>query len=318
MVNKFAYYNEFDGQAATWTRELIKAGLIAPGEVDERSITDVEPNDLKGFVQHHFFSGICGWSYALRLAGWADTRPVCTASLPCQPFSVAGKGKGKEDERHLLPYFLSLVKECGFNTIFGEQVEGAIKYGWLEDLQAAMEAEDYAFGYVVLGAHSAGAPHIRQRLYWVADRVAHTSSERHTQQPDNRGIPSKTAGNDERESIERSGELCGMVYPDGTRSQQGRELTEITGYRDTTEPTSSNEWDKPEWIYCRDNKYRPIKPSIKPLANRVPKGVVRGGDTSEPINADDTQEARVMRIKCYGNSIVPQIAAQFIHAFMQV
>lgn len=56
-----AYYNENEPFAAAWLRELIKANLIAPGEVDERSIEDVEPDDLKGFTQCHFFAGIGGW-----------------------------------------------------------------------------------------------------------------------------------------------------------------------------------------------------------------------------------------------------------------
>ena len=110
-----AYYNEFDPKAAAWLKQLIKNGDIAPGEVDERSITDVTASDLAGFTQHHFFAGIGVWSYALRNAGWTDDRPVCTASLPCQPFSTAGNQLGKKDERHLLPHFLELVGQCKFD-----------------------------------------------------------------------------------------------------------------------------------------------------------------------------------------------------------
>jgi DNA (cytosine-5)-methyltransferase 1 len=64
-----AYYNEHDPFAAAWLRELIADGLIAPGEVDERSIEDVRPDELAGFVQCHFFAGIGVWSLALRQAG---------------------------------------------------------------------------------------------------------------------------------------------------------------------------------------------------------------------------------------------------------
>ena len=81
-----AYDNEIDPFAADWLRELIRAGHIAPGEVDTRSIEDVAPDDLAGFAQCHFFAGIGTWSYALRRAGWADDRPVWTGSCPCQPF----------------------------------------------------------------------------------------------------------------------------------------------------------------------------------------------------------------------------------------
>jgi DNA (cytosine-5)-methyltransferase 1 len=78
------------------------------------------------------------------------------------------------------------------------------------------------------------------------------------------------------------------------------------------------EWTDPEWLYCRDNKYRPVKPGIKPLAHGLPKGMGYSSNSVQPINADDTQEARVMRLKGYGNAIVPQVAAQFISAFMEV
>lgn len=91
-----AYYNEFDPNAAAWLRELIKMKLIADGDVDERSILDIQPDDLKRYRQCHFFAGIGGWSYALRLAGIPDDYPIWTASLPCQPFSIAGKQLGKK------------------------------------------------------------------------------------------------------------------------------------------------------------------------------------------------------------------------------
>ena len=55
-----AYYNEFDKNAAAWLRELISDDLIAPGDVDERSIIDVKASDLIGYSQHHFFAGIGG------------------------------------------------------------------------------------------------------------------------------------------------------------------------------------------------------------------------------------------------------------------
>lgn len=113
-----AYYNEIDPFAAQWLRELIKAGHIAPGEVDTRSIENVAADDLAGFTQCHFFAGIGTWSYALRCAGWPDDRPVWTGSCPCQPFSAAGKRKGTADERHLWPAFFRLISQCRPDVIF--------------------------------------------------------------------------------------------------------------------------------------------------------------------------------------------------------
>lgn len=164
-----AYYNEIDPFAAAWLRELIKDGLIADGEVDERSIADVSADDVRGFVQCHWFAGIGGWSYALRLAGWTDDRPVWTGSCPCQPFSSAGTQAGGDDPRHLWPAWFRLIRERRPAVVFGEQVESAIAHGWLDLVCDDLEGEGYAVGAVGLPAASVGAPHIRQRLWFVAE-----------------------------------------------------------------------------------------------------------------------------------------------------
>lgn len=163
-----AYYNEFDPKAAAWLRELIKAGHIAQGDVDERSIVDIRPSDLIGYTQCHFFAGIGVWSYALRRAGWPDDRPVWTGSCPCQPFSAAGKGAGFTDERHFWPHFHWLIENCRPPVVFGEQVASKDGLGWLDLVQADLEGSGYASGAVDTCAAGFGAPHIRQRLYWVA------------------------------------------------------------------------------------------------------------------------------------------------------
>lgn len=164
-----AYYNEIDPFAAEWLRNLIAGGHIAPGEVDERSIEDVTPDDLRGFTQCHFFAGIGVWSHSLRLAGWPDDKPVWTGSCPCQPFSAAGKGDGFADERHLWPAFFHLISECRPQHVFGEQVAAGNANAWFDLVQADLEGMDYAFGLVPFAAAGIGAPHIRERAYWVAN-----------------------------------------------------------------------------------------------------------------------------------------------------
>jgi len=169
-----AYYNEMDPFAAAWLRELMKVrhgsgGLIADGEVDERSIVEVQPEDVRGFTQCHFFAGIGCWSYALRRAGWADDTRAWTGSCPCQSFSASGKRGGFSDPRHLWPAWFRLIGECGPDICFGEQVASKDGLAWLDVVSADLESAGYAVGTTDLCAAGVGAPHIRQRLYFVAE-----------------------------------------------------------------------------------------------------------------------------------------------------
>jgi DNA (cytosine-5)-methyltransferase 1 len=163
-----AYYNDNDPHNAAWLRELIRMGVIAPGDVDDRSITDVRPEDLAGYAQCHFFAGIGAWSYALRLAGWPDDRPVWTGSCPCQPLSSAGQRLGHADDRHLWPALYALITARRPPAFFGEQVASADGREWLAAVRADLGHLGYAVGAADLPAAGVGAPHIRQRLWFVA------------------------------------------------------------------------------------------------------------------------------------------------------
>ena len=252
------YYNENDSFAAAWLRNLIAGGHIAPGDVDERSIVDVEPDDLGGYTQHHFFAGIGGWSYALRLAGWDDACPVWTGSCPCQPFSGAGKRKAGADDRHLWPMWFRLIRECRPERVFGEQVEGASGLGWWDRVSADLEAEGYAVGAAVLGAHSVGAPHIRQRLYWVAD--AQRAKLPRAEHQAGRSFGHSASG--------------GLGDADGARPQRRH-----SGGND---PDERSPWAAGVAIPCSDGKARRTQPGIFPLAHGVSKrvGLLRGAGNS--------------------------------------
>jgi len=176
-VKHFNYYSEWDQGAAAWLRELMADGLIAPGAIDTRSITDVQPEDLRGFTQHHFFCGIAGWPLALDLAGWGRERPVWTGSPPCQGFSVAGRGQGFDDPRHLWPAFFRLIRECRPDALFGEQVTAAIGHGWLDLVHDDLESIGYACGATSLPA-GALAPHKRDRLWFYARPFANGEQRR--------------------------------------------------------------------------------------------------------------------------------------------
>jgi DNA (cytosine-5)-methyltransferase 1 len=224
-----AYYNEFKPEAAHMLRQLIRDGLIADGEVDERSITEVQADDIKGFTQCHFFAGIGGWSVALRLALWGDDRPVWTGSCPCQPFSTAGKGKGKADERHLWPVWFRLIRESRPPVVYGEQVSAAIRHGWWDDVADDLEGEGYATRAEIRPASSVGKPHKRDRLWFVADapdaRLQERRSEpvrepRPEQEPERHG----TMGDAQHDGWD-GGQVAGSNGAPIQHDAQGAQLT---------------------------------------------------------------------------------------------
>ena len=240
-----AYYNEHDPKAAAWLRELMRAGHIMDGVVDDRSIADVRPADLVGFDRCHFFAGIGGWDYALQLAGWPHGEPVWTGSCPCQPFSAAGRGRGARDARHLWPEFHRLIAECRPAVVFGEQVASALGRTWLAAVRADLEELGYGVGAADLCAAGVGAPHIRQRIYWVAESE-HTGSSRAGV-----GAQSQSA---QFQSCDGSGEegaaAGGMADRDGARrgarrageAGDGRDAPreQLAGFCPTDRPADAN------------------------------------------------------------------------------
>ena len=342
-----AYYNEYDAGAAAWLRELIRRGLIADGVVDERSILDVSADDLRGFTQCHFFAGIGGWSYALRLAGWPDDQPVWTGSPPCQPFSTAGQQKGQDDERHLAPHFAALVAAGRPPILFGEQVASAAVFGkpakraehgasgqpewaWIDDLFGRLEAAHYACGAADIPAAGVGAPHIRQRTFFGAVRLADaddTGPQRRVGVPERAderaagpgslgggladaegaGSPHRGTGTVQPIASGGGGTCSGLADADGGGCEPWQRNDQAAGHwnpaaaegdadRHGSASAVHGGWTDADWLFCRDGKWRPVEPGTFPLAHGAP--------------------ARVGRLRAYGNAIVPQVAQTFIEAYL--
>ena len=321
------YYNEYDPKAAAWLRELIRAGEIPAGDVDERSITEISPHELTRYTQHHFFAGIGGWPLALRLAGWPDDRPVRTGSCPCQPFSAAGKQLGTADARHLWPTFRDLLAFGDPATTFGEQVASALGREWLAGVRADLEGMGYAVGAADLCAAGAGAPHIRQRLFWVAhpnsERFSRRAkpnggAERHEQQASRRSdtlrcgdacaVANADGRNPGAEGIQRSGQHgqrtedsgtpCGLEHADSAATERLRLLgVPLESQQKAGRCGHADSWARYETVRCADGKTRRFEPGAFPLAHGIP--------------------GRVGLLRGYGNAIVPQVAAFFVTAYLE-
>lgn len=325
-----AYYNEIDPYAAQWLRNLIDAGLIAPGVVDTRSIEDITPYDLKGFTQCHFFAGSGAWSLALRRAGWPDSRPAWTASCPCQPFSAAGKGLGFDDERHLWPSTHWLIGQRRPVAIFGEQSASAHANDWIDLVQTDLEAMGYAFGACAFPSASVGAPHIRDRAYWVAhpngkcmeaseqcgaggrfefaDRSAAFRLDDSKRQRQHAGRARNYRGH-VGQQLSAASQDGWMAHANGKRSQGGilwgedSQRQDINGSfgcgsADCGPGPVNGFWSDADWLFCGDGKWRAVEPGLMPLVN---------GAT-----------ARVGKIRAYGNAINVEAATAFVKAYMMV
>ena len=378
------YYNEFDNNAAQWLRNLGAANLIASGEIDERSIKEVQEADLAGARRAHFFAGIGGWDLALKLAGWPEDREVWTGSCPCQPFSSAGKGAGEKDERHLWPDFLRLIAERLPATIFGEQVASKAGRGWVTRVRLDLEALGYRVGVADLCAASVGAPHIRQRLYWVADRLHAERRPQHDYGQDGcdrqdgrrqeahsiigacseiRRIPDGEGdGLEELQNAGRCGEgeerdgqpgfidgrdVVGLGNGNGKGQQEHREQGGIrppdergapTGLERTSralerladgdeglqdgrqgrpEPgrVALSPWSDFRIVPCTDGKARRTGARVFPLAYGLPRGVGQGSAGLRKLGRSASR-SRIGILKGSGNAIVPELAAEFVTAYM--
>lgn len=300
-----AFYNEIDPFAAAWLRELIAAGHVAPGVVDERDIRDICPEELAGFDQCHFFAGIGGWSYAARLAGIPDDYPLWTGSCPCQPFSAAGGRAGFADERHLWPAFFHLIEQCEPELVAGEQVSGGNVDPWFDLVQADLEGMGYAFGLCPSPSAGIGAPHIRDRAFWLA----HAESGGFAKLGDaldagrgghaDSGLVTGGVADAERQRVRGAGcgspasSTGGMQGANGQREwlrpHSGAGHNALVGR--STGPTNGF-WRDADWLGCTDGKWRPVEPDTFPLADGVP--------------------ARVGRLRGYGNAINAEQAALFL------
>jgi DNA (cytosine-5)-methyltransferase 1 len=275
------YYNENHPGTVQWLHNLIARRLIPAGDVDDRSIIDVKPSDLRGYRQVHLFAGIGGWSYAARLAGWPDERELWTASCPCQPFSPAGRKLGLNDPRHLWPYVARLVGACQPTCVVGEQTSSALGYAWFDGVAADLEEAGYACAAVDIPAVALGAPHRRQRLWWVA-------------MPAHRAM-ANAAGTASDVQIRCPGERTFVAGPSAAHTRP------------------SYAWVNTSALCCADGKWRHTKPGLCWVVDGLPRGV--GSMRTNGVGAQMPVNSRALW-RGFGSAIVPQVGAEILAALL--
>jgi DNA (cytosine-5)-methyltransferase 1 len=300
------FYNENDPHKVDWLQRAMARRLIPAGYIDTRSIADVQPDDLRGFTQCHFFAGIGGWAAALRLAGWPDDRPIWTGSCPCGPFSRAGKKLGFSDPRHLWPEWDRLISVCRPPVIVGEQSADAVD--WIRDVRSRLDSLGFAVGAIPFEAASAGSEHRRSRFYFVA----HSDSERRRLEQQQQGglgagprdesrgsgdrvIVGDTAGNDER----RPGQ--------SGRSGQGK-------------AGGSGAGDGLIWVTDRHGNARRSPPGIRGMVDGIRGRVVvrRTVETAGVQTVETHTYSRVGALKGFGDAIDLRAAKAFVTACLQI
>ena len=141
-------YVEFDTYCQKVLSQRIQDGIL-----DEAPVF----GDIDDFIE----SGA-----AKKYAGFVD---VVTAGFPCQPFSVAGKKKGQDDERNKWPQTIQCIRDVRPRYAFLENVPGLLNSGYFGEILTSLAEAGFDARWTVLGADDVGAPHRRKRLWIMAD-----------------------------------------------------------------------------------------------------------------------------------------------------
>jgi len=213
---------------------------------------------------------------------------LLTGGFPCQPFSVAGKQRGKDDNRYLWPEMLRVIQEARPTWIIGENVAGIVNLA-LDRIHADLEAQDYEVESFIIPACAVNAPHKRDRV-WIVANSKRKRLEGHAWNDDSRRERERERESDWinfRESC--SGFMANPNF-ERTQIQTARQQSTIQMFRS----------DGKDWAFIEDpnGKRRRIKSSICGVAYGIPR--------------------RVDRIKGLGNAIVPQVAAEIIRCINKI
>lgn len=262
-------------------------------------------------LKHHFPNAKqYGDIKEFNAATYAGRIDILTGGFPCQPYSTAGKRKGKEDERHLFPEMLRVVRECSPRWIVGENVRGLVSWNGglvFEEVCADLETCGYSVQPFVLPAAGVNAPHRRDRVWFIAYRddaptkhqiqtgrnVSASTFQQYAPDTNSGRLEGSEKVGRHGLNVKRKGGVG--ITPD-TRGIRPREPMADEKLEGEQRPSKRNQRDK--WDSF------PTKPPVC------------GGNDGLPRELDAITFPKWRResIKAYGNAIVPQVALQIFKA----
>ena len=220
---------------------------------------------------------------------------ILTGGFPCQPYSAAGKRRGKDDERHLWPEMLRAIREISPRWVVGENVFGIVNWNGglvFDEVQADLEAEGYEVQAFVLPACAVNAPHRRDRVWFVAHtdngskRQAVRTQKENAKYCSNGGNGLSPDPNSPRFQVNTCGELRSISEQDA--ASQGR--TTCGTY------AAGIGWEK--------------FPTQSPVCRR-------DDGLSYRLDGITFSKWRNESIKAAGNAVVPQVVYQIFQAIQQ-
>ena len=225
---------------------------------------------------------------------------ILTGGFPCQPYSTAGRRLGKNDDRHLWPEMLRAIREIKPRWVVGENVRGLVSWNGgmvFEEVQADLESEGYEVQPFILPAASVNAPHLRQRVWFVAHsmciRLEHSKETGNISEGKGKAC---TEGSESSESFEANG-INEYVTDSSIIGQECREERRCSKEKSQPDDKQFEGCDK---LPRADFE---MFPSVHPLCH--------GDDgLSDRLDSITFPKWRKESIMAGGNAIVPQVVYQ--------
>lgn len=236
-------------------------------------------------------------------SAWRGRVDIISGGFPCQPYSSAGKRLGKDDERHLWPEMLRIIREAAPAYVVGENVRGLTNWNGgvvFEEVCADLEAAGYDVWTGILPACGVGAPHRRDRVWFVA----HANGGADLRTPGRNAGTSAGEGVPERHEV-RIPDKSSDVW-DATDTDSDGVSRQPVDVRTSKNPRQRRE-NFAENGHLRDFRGWESFPTESPVC---------GGNDGLPRELDGItfSKWRNESIKAYGNAIVPQVAYQIFQA----